>query len=288
VSGVAGGPQVLVTNDDGAGARGIDALTAALVAAGLEVVVVAPAVNQSGTSRTANYSRPVLVEPGRGVDGAESYVCHGSPVDCVRAALVGEVAPRAALVVSGINHGGNFGDDTLGSGTFGAAVEGALLGLPALAVSQQSYPGHFSLLDSLDQTTPIYEETALVAAHFAAVLLERGAPDRAVLNVNMPSDFSDRRVELTRPGRRFWKRHAVEPFDVDGARAYLTFGTREQPDADWGTIEFEPGTDFAAVADGRGSASPFSFAWHEPAAREELDYWALAVTEDVNRVLATP
>jgi 5'-nucleotidase len=279
-------PQVLVTNDDGSGARGIDALTAALLQEGLDVVVVAPAINQSGVSRTASYSKPVRVEAVDGVAGADSYVCHGSPVDCVRVAIVGDIAPRAAAVVSGINHGGNFGDDTLGSGTFGAAVEGGLLGLPALAVSQQSYPGHFSLLDALDQSTPVYQHTGTVAALITRTLLEGGAPDRAVLNLNMPAEFTSGRIEVTRPGRRFWRRDAVPGQGSEQERTYLTFGTREAPDAEWQEIEFASGTDFDAVRAGSGSLTPFSYDWTRPGVTPKLANWAQAIAVATNERLA--
>jgi len=279
-------PQILVTNDDGAGSRGINAFTEALVAEGLEVVVVAPAANQSGVSRAASYSRPVRVEPIAGVSDAETYACHGWPVDCVRAAVIGDLAPRAAVVVSGINHGGNFGDDTLGSGTYGAAVEAALLGLPALAVSQQSYPGHFSLLDALDQSTPVYHHTARVAALATRALLEGGAPERAVLNLNMPANFDAASVCVTRPGRRFWRRHAVAGIPHGEQRTYLTFGTREAPNPEWGGIEFAPGTDFAAVRDGYGSLTPFSYAWEHSGMPDDVVTWADGVAATINERLA--
>ncbi len=158
--------KIVLTNDDGVMADGLRALHRALVARGLDVVVVAPTDNRSGVSRNATYSDPVSVTP---VEGDESILaCSGTPVDCVRAALLGDIAPDAALVLSGMNHGANLGDDILNSGTVGAAIEGALLGVPAIAVSQHSHPGFFHILDALDQSTPVYDETADIGALFAA------------------------------------------------------------------------------------------------------------------------
>lgn len=251
--------RVVVTNDDGIAAEGLHTLTRALAAAELPAVVVAPAENRSGVSRAASYGRPVALEPLAEVDGIPHFSCGGMPVDCVRVALLGETAAAAELVVSGINHGPNLGDDTLSSGTVGAAVEGALLGATGLAVSQQHFDEDFHILASFDQTTPVYETTAAIAAMFALEMLARPAPERAVVNVNVPATLRERRVELTRLGRRFYEPGSVFAGERDGIHGLFSYGERGGPPP---PFEDAPGTDFAAVAAGRVSATPLSFAWH--------------------------
>ena len=126
--GVSPEPRLLVTNDDGIAAEGLHALTRGLAAAALPALVLAPSENRSGVSRNASYGRPVALERLSSVEGIPHFSCQGMPVDCVRVGMLGELAAAAELVVSGINHGPNLGDDTLNSGTVGAAIEGALLG----------------------------------------------------------------------------------------------------------------------------------------------------------------
>ena len=275
-------PRVVLTNDDGIAAEGLHTLTRAIAAAELPAVVVAPAENRSGVGRHAFYGRPVTLEPLAEVGGIAHFSCSGMPVDCVRLALLGRTAPQAELVVSGINHGPNLGDDTLNSGTVGAAVEGALLGVPGLAVSQQHFDGHFHILDSFDPTTPVYDTTAAIAAMFAEEMLARPAPERAAINVNVPATVREPKVEVTRLGRRFYERDSVFAGERDGIQGYFTYGKRDGPPP---PFEDEPGTDFAAVKAGRVSATPISLAWHRedggPAARE----WAAEVSRGVEERL---
>src|SRR5262245_10418868 len=149
---------IVLTNDDGVNAPGITALRQALVAAGLQVVVVAPNMNQSGVSRAASYRNPVRAALTS--EGPPVYSVAGTPVDCVRVALGGGIVADATLVISGINHGANVGDDTLNSGTYGAAVEAALFDVPAIAISQQSLPGHFNIVDPIGVPTVGFDHSA--------------------------------------------------------------------------------------------------------------------------------
>jgi 5'-nucleotidase len=267
-------PRIVITNDDGIDANGLRTLVRAVADASLDAVVVAPTVNRSGVSRSATYGSAVMVEEAGEIHGVPAFACHGSPVDCVRSALMGELAPAAELVLSGINHGPNLGDDSLNSGTVGAAVEGALLGVSAIAVSQQTSPGRFHILDALDQATPVYDETARIAALIAARVLEHRGPDRAVLNVNAPVPISDHRIEVTRLGRRFYARRSIRPVEVDGVEGYLTFGERDGPAP---PFEVDPGTDFGALAAGHVSLTPLSYAWHDEAERGAATEWAQLV-----------
>src|SRR6266508_3316287 len=130
--------QVLVTNDDGIQAQGIHALRRALLEVpGIELAVIAPDSNRSATARSITIRRPLWVEQIDFGDGTVGYATDGTPVDCVRFATLGLIEGfQAELIVSGINHGANLGDDITYSGTVAAALEGVVLGLPAIAISQ--------------------------------------------------------------------------------------------------------------------------------------------------------
>jgi 5'-nucleotidase len=264
-------PRVVLTNDDGIAAEGLHALTRALAVTEIPVAVVAPAENRSGVGRAASYGRPVALDPLPEEGGTAHFACGGTPVDCVRVAMLGETAPAAELVVSGVNHGPNLGDDTLNSGTVGAAIEGALLGATGLAVSQQHFDDDFHILSSFDQTTPVYATTATIAAMFALEMLARPAPERAVLNVNVPATLRDRSVEVTRLGRRFYEPGSVFAGERDGVHGLFSFGLRGGPPP---PFEDAPGTDFAAIAAGRVSATPLSYAWHRDDGATATVEWA--------------
>src|SRR6516162_3994359 len=132
--------RVLLTNDDGIEAAGLQTLRTALQqVGGIELAVIAPDGNRSATARSITTRRPLWVEEVEFGDGTVGYATDGTPVDCVRLANLGLVEGfEAELVVSGINHGSNLGDDITYSGTVAAALEAIVLGLPGIAVSQQS------------------------------------------------------------------------------------------------------------------------------------------------------
>src|ERR1700691_5617270 len=178
--------NVLLTNDDGIEADGLQAMRRALIGLeGVRLAVIAPDGNRSAMARSITTRRPLWVSEVEFDDGSVGYATDGTPVDCVRLSNLGLVDDfKADLVVSGINHVANLGDDITYSGTVAAALEGVLLGIPSIAVSQQSrgraldyrYDGgfHFDL-----------------AARFVAGLVERlevlPLPERTLLNVNVPA-----------------------------------------------------------------------------------------------------
>src|SRR6516225_5088040 len=135
--------QVLLTNDDGIEAEGLQALRRALAGLrGVRLAVIAPDGNRSAMARSITTRRPLWVTEVPLGDGSVGYATDGTPVDCVRLANLGLIDGfQADLVVSGINHGANLGDDITYSGTVAAALEGIVLGIPAIAVSQQSRAG---------------------------------------------------------------------------------------------------------------------------------------------------
>ena len=177
--------NVLLTNDDGIEAEGLQAMRRALLAMdGIRLAVIAPDGNRSAMARSITTRRPLWVEEVPFSDGTSGYATDGTPVDCVRLSSLGLIEDfEAQLVVSGINHGANLGDDITYSGTVAAALEGVLLGIPAIAVSQQS--GARNLDYNFDGGFGFE-----VAASFVAALVRRiediPLPPRTLLNVNVP------------------------------------------------------------------------------------------------------
>jgi 5'-nucleotidase len=245
--------NVLLTNDDGIEAEGLQAMRTALAALdGVRLAVIAPDGNRSAMARSITTRRPLWVEEVPFADGTVGYATDGTPVDCVRLASLGLVeAFKTDLVVAGINHGANLGDDITYSGTVAAALEGVVLGIPAIAVSQQSkaraldfrYDGGFG-----------FE----VAAGFVAALVERieevPLPASTLLNVNVPTGTPDG-VEVTSLGKRIYRDELKLQHEEDGPparRRYWIYGS------DPGFHD-EPGTDLAAVAAGRIAVTPIHF-----------------------------
>ena len=127
--------KVLLTNDDGITATGLNVLRHALLGVpGLELAVIAPDSNRSATARSITFREPLEVEEVEFGDGTSGFATSGTPVDCVRFAALGLIEFEPELIVSGINHGANLGDDITYSGTVAAAFEGIVLGIPAVAM----------------------------------------------------------------------------------------------------------------------------------------------------------
>lgn len=217
-------PLVLLTNDDGHHAAGLQALRARLLLA-FRVVVVAPASEMSGVSHAITLARPLTIEDlGDGVHAVD-----GTPADCVNIALHHVLSEPPRAVVSGCNHGANLGDDVCYSGTVGAAREAAMFGLPSIAVSR------WRGAPASDYAPAAAVTAAIVAALIAEPsLLPRGA----FLNVNLP-DEPPCGASLTRLSRRVYRDPIRAEPAADGRR-FLWVGGRPE----WETA---PGTDHHAV-----------------------------------------
>jgi len=243
--------KVLLTNDDGLDAEGLQALRRALLGVpGIELAVVAPDGNRSATARSITTRRPLWVEEVDFGDGTVGYASDGTPVDCVRLASLGLIEGFAPeLVVSGINHGLNLGDDITYSGTVAAAFEALLLEIPGIAVSQQSTAGEldFRLGGGFDFEVAA-SFVARVVEELEEVPLERGT----LLNVNVPGRDPDG-VEVTRLGKRIYE-DVLELQDREhpNRRLFRIYG-------DAGGLVDEAGTDIAAVAAGRIAVTPIHF-----------------------------
>lgn len=242
--------RVLLTNDDGIGAGGLQTLRRALLALDdIELAVIAPDANQSATARSITFSRPLWVTEVAFEDGTLGYACDGTPVDCVRLASLGLIDGfQPDLIVSGINHGSNLGDDITYSGTVAAALEGVVLGIPGIAVSQQSLAGEmdFRLGERFDFTG---------AATFVARIVDRlddvPLPEGTLLNINVPAGTPGG-VEVARLGKRIYQDALEIVEEEDGRRRFRIYGDSPVHDD-------EPGTDLAAVSAGRVSVTPLHF-----------------------------
>jgi 5'-nucleotidase len=259
--------RVLLTNDDGIEAEGIQALRRALAALpDIELAVVAPDGNRSATARSITFRRPLWVTEMPFGDGTHGFACDGTPVDCVRLAALGLIEGfQPDVVVAGINHGSNLGDDITYSGTVAAALEGVMLGVPALAVSQQSVAGEmdFRLGERFDFS---------VAAAFAAAVVDRlddvPLPPGTLLNVNVPTG-SPSAVEVARLGKRVYRDELTLVEEEHGRRRYRIYG-------DSPVHHDEPGTDLSAVAEGRIAVTPLHFDLTAEHGMEELRAFDLA------------
>ncbi|MDC0948118.1 5'/3'-nucleotidase SurE [Gammaproteobacteria bacterium] len=241
--------RILLSNDDGYQAAGIRALIDAL-GEQHELRVVAPDRDRSGASHSLTLSRPLQVT--RHADGVMSV--DGTPTDCVHLALSGLFDDLPDLVLSGINHGANLGDDVLYSGTVGAALEARFLGIPAIAVSLAGHPAeHFAA-------------AAAVTAELIERIANEGYPGGSVLNVNIP-DCPRQQMSgfaVTRLGRRHYSAAAVpEPSTPDAWRVGPIGAERDNGE----------GTDFWSVRQRLISITPLDHDLTAVGRLATLDHW---------------
>lgn len=256
--------RVLLTNDDGITAPGLQAARRALREIdGVEVDVIAPDSNRSATARSITTRSPLTIEEVEFGDGDRGFATDGTPVDCVRFAELGLLGERPDLIVAGINHGSNLGDDVTYSGTVAAAFEGIVLGIPALAVSQQSSGGGMGYVSGRFDFTAAAPFTAALVRR----LVEEPMPPETLINVNFPSG-EPAGIEVTRLGKRLYndKLKLVEEDEAGGRRRYEIYGWEP-------SFEDEEGTDLAAVARGRISVTPVHFDLTDHGGLERLRGW---------------
>jgi 5'-nucleotidase len=243
--------RVLLTNDDGIEADGLQAVRRALLAVdGVELAVIAPDGNRSAMARMITTRRPLWVQEMPFDDGTSGFATDGTPVDCVRLAHLGLIDGFVPdLVVSGINHGSNLGDDITYSGTVAAALEALVLGIPGIAVSQQSDARE---MDFRLGSRFAFERAAEFTARIVAELERVPLPDGTLLNINVPAG-RPHGVEVTRLGKRIYRDELkLDAEDEDGGRRYWIYG------ADPGFHD-EPGTDLAAIHAGSIAVTPVHF-----------------------------
>lgn len=260
--------HILVTNDDGIESPGLFALKQALDPLG-DVSVIAPDGNRSATARSITIRRPLEVDEVVLPDGSTGYATDGTPVDCVRFAVLGLLGRTPDIIVSGINHGLNLGDDVTYSGTVAAALEGVLLGWPAIAVSQQA-----TNREHWDSGRADYDFRAVAAfvAQLVPIARREQFPRRVLLNVNAPGAAPPdiRGALVTRLGRRIYNDRLELVEGADGTRRrYLIYG--DDP-----SHHREDGTDFAAIEAGAISVTPLHFDLTDIGGMEQLERLRLA------------
>ncbi len=241
---------ILVTNDDGIHSPGISALADEMGSLG-RVVVVAPDRERSAVSHALTLHAPLRAEP----MGTDQWAISGTPTDCVSLGIHGLLKNKPDLVVSGINKGGNMGDDLTYSGTVAAAMEATLMGVPAIAISLASSSFRY------DDFVP----AAKVAKKIAKMIFEHTLPADTFLNVNVPAN-NPVGMQLTRQGKRVYQDAVIQNQDPRG-RTYYWIGA--------GDLSFQDleGTDFHAVENGYVSVTPLHLDLTNYAAFDRLRQW---------------
>ena len=243
--------HILLSNDDGYFAPGL-AILAETVAAFAQVTVVAPERDRSGASNSLTLDRPLSV---RRAQNGFFYV-NGTPTDCVHLAVTGLLDEMPDIVISGVNHGANMGDDTIYSGTVAAATEGFLLGIPSLAVSL--------VADGNDH----FQTAARVVADLAMRLLDSPLGQPVLLNVNVPDVPFEKLcgLEVTRLGKRHKAEPVVKASTPRGETVYCVGASGGEQDAG-------EGTDFNAVKRSLVSLTPLQMDLTQVAQLQTIRKW---------------
>lgn len=244
---------ILITNDDGIDSPGIKSLTSYFNGLG-ELWVVAPDRERNAIGRALTLHRPLRVQN----KTARRFAVNGTPSDCVNLAINRLLPEKPKLVVSGINKGGNLGDDISYSGTISAAFEATILGIPAFAISLATRK-NFK-----------FKPAALFAARLAKVILKQGLPPDTFLNVNVP-DTDGKEIsafKITRQGKSIYDNAIVEKVDPRGGKYYWLGGTDIK-------CKKIPGSDFAAVSQDFISITPLKTDHTNYSAMKLLKSWKL-------------
>ena len=246
--------RILVTNDDGISSLALGQLKRVLSPFG-KVITIAPDRNQSATSHSLTLHRPLRIHP----TGEDTYSVDGTPTDCVLIAFHGKLGDPPDLVVSGIIHGPNMGEDVFYSGTVAAAIEAVLQGVPGIAASL------------VTRQPTDFEDAANVVGNIIRKVLERGLTRRMLLNINVPflPPNKIKGLKITRLGTRVYEDTLVRKVDPRG-QDYFWIGGE---DPVWRPDE---GTDFHSVHAGHVSVTPLQLELTDHAARADMQGWGLA------------
>ncbi len=249
--------NILVTNDDGVTAPGLLALAQSMRKLG-NVTILAPDRNWSASGHVKTLDRPLRVKEVFLADGSSAWASDGAPSDCVALAVCGFLTEKVDLVVSGINPYANLGHDVTYSGTVTAAMEAAIWGIPAIAVSVDSPDNHLGIVD--------YEPTAAVAARIVKAVSRYGLHTNSLLNVNVPLLPLEqiKGIRITRMGLRVYHDKVDKRSDPRGRPYYWVIG-----DSPTGIPEM--GSDIGALAEGYVSVTPL-----------QLDLTAYQLMSDLN------
>jgi len=234
-------PVILVTNDDGVYSEGIAVLSNALRHIG-NVYIVAPEREQSAVGHALTLHRPLKSEK----VNKRVYSINGTPTDCVILGVNRLLPRKPNIIVSGINNGGNMGDDITYSGTVAAAIEGTFLGIPSIAVSLVVEPLNS---ESRRRKPSGLREAVRFIKRLTSIVLKDGLPPDTLLNVNVPDIPKSKGIKLTRQGKRVYDNSIQEMLDPRGRKHYWIGGGTPL----WHTGE---DTDFEAIRKGFISVTP--------------------------------
>ncbi|EWH08669.1 acid phosphatase surE [Catenovulum agarivorans DS-2] len=244
--------RILLSNDDGVFAEGLRTLYQALSLQN-EVTVIAPDRNCSGASNSLTLSNPLRVTQ----HDNGFYSVNGTPTDCVHIGINQLCKQKPDIVVSGINHGANLGDDVIYSGTVAAATEGRHMGLPAVAVSLVDY-----------KNARNFEDAAQMASKIISQLDSHPLANDQILNINVPplGKHDIKGIQTTRCGRRHQAETMVKTLDPFGRDIYW-YGPVG------GIKDSTEGTDFAAISNGFVSVTPLTVDMTAYKSIKQLEHW---------------
>jgi len=243
-------PHILLTNDDGYDAPGLKALAAALEDFAT-VSIVAPNGEKSGAAQSLTLRQPIVVHPKQ----ERHWAVDGTPADAVIVALHKLLPEKPDLVISGINHGANMGENVYYSGTVGAARESALHHIPSIAMSLCAKK------DNLH-----FANAARTARNAAELILKEGLPDQVLLNINVPEPWKGG-VRFTRQSKKITRNQLSEGKDPKGRTYYWIFEQKIEKDV-------EPDTDYEAVFAGDVSVTPLHLDPTHDESLNHLSHWA--------------
>jgi 5'-nucleotidase len=248
--------RILISNDDGIHSPGLAELVRALDGLG-ELWVVAPDREQSAVGHMITLSDPIRLSMANTDDAIRRFAITGTPADCVKLAISQLMPGRPDLVVSGINRGENTGISVIYSGTVSAATEGAINGIPSLAVS----------LDSFHSNN--FEFSGRIARMYARIVMERGLPEGTLLNINVPDLPTERILGLrvARQGRARFQETFLERSDPRGRTYYWMDGEKIPLE--------ERGTDSAVLQEGYVAITPIHLDLTHHSFIEHLESWPL-------------
>ncbi|MEO9257104.1 MAG: 5'/3'-nucleotidase SurE [Crocinitomicaceae bacterium] len=251
-------PLILITNDDGITAKGIRSLVEAATPFG-DVLVVAPDKPQSGMGHAVTINSILRLDKSSVFGEIESYTCSGTPVDCVKLAIYEVLKKRPTLLLSGINHGGNYATNVLYSGTMSAAVEGAMENIPSIGFSLLDFDANADFTASKEIVKKVIESA-----------LANPFPENICLNVNIPRLSTDKikGIKVCSQAKAFWEDQFEKRYDTNNKPYYWLAG-------EFTSSIQEENTDIYALENGFASVVPIHYDMTAYHTLTSLNKWKL-------------
>ena len=250
---------ILISNDDGISAKGLDSLIRIAQPYG-KIVVVAPSTTQSGKSHSVSLTTPIRYEIRHSSKNLEKYVLFGTPVDCVKGALTKILPRKPDLMLSGINHGSNSAISVVYSGTMGAAIEASFYGIPSIGLSIVTHDLDADF-ETIEKTAPALIEK----------VLKQGLPDQVSLNVNYPVTTPEefKGFKICSQTKSYWYEDFEETVDIHGNKSYFQHGHLVNMEPE------NPNCDENALAENYAAIVPVRADFTEYKMIDELKKWNL-------------